>query len=417
MVINRCKLSIVSLFLITCALVLLTSSTAISAKESRIALVIGNGAYKSSHLANPVNDANDMAAALKNCNFRVMKSINASRRQMRKAIRKFGDEINKGAVGLFYYAGHGIQVDGENYLVPVNAEVYTEAEVEDECLKVSSVLRQMESAGNRLNIIILDACRDNPFGRSFRSNNMGLAKMDAPTGSILAYATAPGSVAADGTGGNGLYTSMLLKHMMEPNLTIERIFKRVRIDVVNTSDKRQTPWESSSLMGDFYFNTKRGIAVKKQPTVTPKKPKKETPKYASISPEVSEPKIIARDGNFIAYDNGVVYDKKTSLEWYAGPDRNTKWSNAKEWVESLNVAGGGWRMPTMKELRTLYKKGERKLNMTPLLKTTGWWVWSGETKGSSSAWKFGFEYGRKILLRPRNAAYDSSRGFAVRSRR
>jgi Caspase domain/Concanavalin A-like lectin/glucanases superfamily len=295
------KLQLTILATITCLLVLLIPNNSNSAQERRIALVIGNGAYKSSPLANPVNDANDMAAALKNCNFKVMKSINASRREMRKAIRKFGIEINKGAVGLFYYAGHGIQVDGENYLVPVNAAVYTEAEVEDECLKVSSVLRQMESAGNRLNIIILDACRDNPFGRSFRSSNMGLAKMDAPTGSILAYATAPGSVAADGTGGNGLYTSMLLKHIMEPNLTIERVFKRVRIDVVNASGKRQTPWEVSSLMGDFYFNAKRGIAIKKRPIVEPKKPVEETPKFTSISPVVSKPKLIKNNRSLAAY--------------------------------------------------------------------------------------------------------------------
>jgi Caspase domain/Protein of unknown function (DUF1566) len=454
MVINRCKLLIVSLCLITCVLVLLTSSIAIAAKESRIALVIGNGAYKSSPLGNPVNDANDMAAALKNCNFRVMKSINASRREMRKAIRKFGKEINKGAVGLFYYAGHGIQVDGENYLVPVNAAVYTEAEVEDECLKVSSVLRQMESAGNRLNIIILDACRDNPFGRSFRSSNMGLAKMDAPTGSILAYATAPGSVAADGTDRNGLYTSMLLKHMMEPNLAIERVFKNVRVEVMKDSGMRQVPWESSSLTGDFYFNTKRGIAVARRPVDTgldferkrleqerqefkrikaeieerkrleterkrieaekKKLLKKETPNYTSISPKISEPKIIARDGSYVKYATGVVYDKNTGLEWYAGPNKDRNWYLAKHWIKNLNVAGGGWRMPTRQELKTLYKKGAGPHNMTPLLQTTGWWVWSGETKGSSSAWNFGFGYGKEEWDTRSNAYF---RSFAVRSRR
>ena len=145
---------------------------------------------------------------------------------------------------------------------------------------VSSVLRKMESAGNRLNIIILDACRDNPFGRSFRSSNMGLAKMDAPTGSILAYATAPGSVAADGTDRNGLYTSKMLIHMNTPGLKIEEVFKRVRIDVVNASGNRQTPWESSSLMGDFYFNTKRGIVVEKRPILELGKPTQETPTLA-----------------------------------------------------------------------------------------------------------------------------------------
>jgi len=303
--INRCKLSIVSLFLITCALVLLTSSIAISDKGRRIALVIGNGEYKTSPLANPVNDANDMATALKKCNFKVMKSINATRKEMRRAIRAFGEEINKGTVGLFYYSGHGIQVDGENYLVPVNAAVYTEAEVEDECLKISSVLRQMESAGNRLNIIILDACRDNPFGRSFRSSNMGLAKMDAPTGSILAYSTAPGSVAADGTGRNGLYTSMLLKYMMVPGFKVEDVLKQVRKDVVHASDNKQIPWESSSLMGDFYFNTKRGIAVKKRPTLEPDKPAIETPKIAmgkkpSVTPQKSVKNSLGMEFVYIA---------------------------------------------------------------------------------------------------------------------
>ena len=222
-----------------------------------------------------------------------MAPVNATRKEMRRAIRSFGEEINKGAVGLFYYAGHGIQVDGENYLVPVSAEVYTEAEVEDECLKVSSVLRQMESAGNRLNIIILDACRDNPFGRSFRSSNTGLAKMDAPTGSILAYATAPGSIAIDGTGSNGLYTSILLKHMMTPNLVIEKIFKRVRIDVVNASGKRQTPWESSSLMGDFYFNLKRGINVEGRTVTESESSEQEPPKYAALHPDDSMPYKLA----------------------------------------------------------------------------------------------------------------------------
>ena len=337
------------------------SERGIQVQDKRIALVIGNGAYKSSPLANPVNDANDIASALKGCNFEVIKSINATRKDMRKAIRTFGDEINKGAVGLFYYAGHGIQVDGENYLVPIGAEVYTEAEVEDECLKVSSVLRQMESAGNRLNIIILDACRDNPFGRSFRSSNTGLAKMDAPTGSILAYATAPGSIAADGTGRNGLYTSMLLKYMMEPNLVIERVFKKVRIDVMKESSKRQVPWESSSLTGDFYFNTKRGISVAERPVDVVREAERKRlelermelerlkieierkeledkrkqieaerkkSQYASISPKVSEPKVMARDGNYIKHDTGVVKDTKTGLEWYVGPDKDTNWKEA-----------------------------------------------------------------------------------------
>jgi len=323
----------------------LIPSIALSAQENRIALVIGNGAYKSSPLANPVNDANDMATALKKCDFTVMKSINASRKEMRRAIRKFGEEINKGAVGLFYYAGHGIQVDGENYLVPVGSSVYSEDEVDDECLKVSSVLRKMESAGNRLNIIILDACRDNPFGRSFRSSNMGLAKMDAPTGSILAYATAPGSIAADGTGGNGLYTSKMLIHMNTPGLKIEEVFKRVRIDVVKASGKRQTPWESSSLMGDFYFNIKRGIVVEKRPVVEPDKSTKETPEYASVNPDTTKPKIFSKKRSYLLVGNtDQIKEKKIGLS-----HKNSYW------YEYVRQKGGKALLAPWQELYSLIK--------------------------------------------------------------
>ncbi len=257
------RLFLSKILVVACSLVVLFSGETICSAERRTALVVGNGAYESAPLANPANDAADMAEALEKCGFAVMKHINVSRKQMRAAIREFGEEINRGAVGLFYFAGHGIQVDGENYMVPVGAEVHSEAEVEDECLRVSSVLRQMESAGNRLNIVILDACRNNPFGRRFRSGQVGLSKMDAPTGSILAYATAPGSVAADGTDRNGLYTAMLLKHLNTPGLEIGRLFRKVRIDVVNASGKRQTPWESSSLMGDFYFQSEDRKPVEK----------------------------------------------------------------------------------------------------------------------------------------------------------
>lgn len=222
--------------------------------EQRVALVIGNGDYRLAPLRNPVNDAEDIADILSKCGFRVEKAINADRREMRDVIRRFGELIKNGGVGLFFYAGHGLQVDGENYLVPIRANVTHENEVEDECLKVSSVLRKMESAHNRLNIIILDACRNNPFGRGYRSSMRGLARMDAPTGSILAYATAPGATASDGPGKNGLYTSRLLTHILTPGLEIGKLFRLVRMDVMKDSENRQVPWESSSLIGEFYFS-------------------------------------------------------------------------------------------------------------------------------------------------------------------
>ena len=221
--------------------------------SSRTALVIGNANYSFSPLENPVNDAQDLAGALEKVGFQVQLHLNVTRREMLQAFREFGYQIRKGGVGLFYYAGHGIQVRGENYLVPVDANLQNEDEVEEYCLRVSAVLRKMETAGNGLNIIILDACRDNPFGKKARSLGKGLAQMDAPTGSLLAYATAPGATAADGTGRNGLYTSSLLKYIAIPGQRLEDLFINVRNDVRDASDGAQIPWESSSLTGAFYF--------------------------------------------------------------------------------------------------------------------------------------------------------------------
>jgi hypothetical protein len=334
---------------------------------------------------------------------------------MEKSIRAFGKELRSGGVGLFYFAGHGVQVQGRNYLIPIDATIETESEVKYESVDAGRVLGQMADAKNNMNIIILDACRDNPYARSFRSSEKGLAKMDAPTGSILAFSTAPGSIAADGIGRNGLYTSKLLKHVMTPGLTIERVLKNVRIEVMKDSGARQVPWESSSLTGDFYFNSKRGIAVVELPSKKLYEPVDEPPKFASISPNVSKPIVIDRDKQFIKYRSNVVYDKNTGLEWYVGPDKGTTWNEAKRWVEDLNVAGGGWRMPTIKELKTLYKKGTGENNMPPLLKTTIEWVWSGETKGSTNALTFGFGAGRESFGTRGWSRYP--RGFAVRSRR
>ena len=241
----------------------------------RTALVIGNSHYTHAPLRNPANDAEDMAAILTRLGFRVTLETNAGRKTMQRAINTFGKQLRSGGVGLFYYAGHGLQVQGRNYLIPIGAMIESESDVEFEAVDAGRVLGKMEDAGNSLNIVILDACRNNPFARSFRSNTRGLAKMDAPRGSILAYSTAPGSVAADGTGRNGLYTAKLLKHMSTPGIKIEAVFKKVRIDVSRASSAKQTPWESSSLMGDFYFHplsatvdssSMRAINVKARPT-------------------------------------------------------------------------------------------------------------------------------------------------------
>ena len=235
------------------------------AAQSRTALIIGNADYESAPLNNPVNDAQDIAHALSNLGFSVILKTNANQRTMERAIRDFGKVLREGGIGLFYFAGHGVQVRGNNYLVPVGAEIESEGDVKYEAVDAGLILAKMEDAANGLNIIILDACRNNPFSRSFRSAERGLAKMDAPTGSILAYSTSPGSVAADGTGRNGLYTEMLLKHIRTPDIDLPHLFMRVRRDVITATSKKQVPWESSSLIGDFYFNPQRGIAVTSNP--------------------------------------------------------------------------------------------------------------------------------------------------------
>lgn len=222
--------------------------------DARTALVIGNGKYADVPLRNPPNDAADMAVVLRSLGFEVFSYTDLDQNGMKRVIREFGAKLRtKGGVGLFYYAGHGVQSKGVNYLIPISAKVDTEEEVEYESVDAGLVLAQMESAKNGMNIVILDACRNNPFARSFRSAQKGLASIDAPSGTLLAYSTAPGSVAGDGAGRNGIYTQELLKQIRTPGLSLEDVFKQVRISVRSATAEKQTPWESSSLTGDFYF--------------------------------------------------------------------------------------------------------------------------------------------------------------------
>ncbi len=233
-------------------LMLAQARTAIEAPR-RTALIIGNSNYQSAPLRNPVNDARAIAESLRRLGFDVRELFDAGQADMKRAIWDFGKKLRDGGVGLFYFSGHGVQVGGENYLVPVGARIEMEPDLELEAVRATRVLAEMDKANNGLNIVILDACRNNPFVRSFRSPARGLAQMRAPVGTLLAYATAPGSVAADGTGDNGLYTSELLAAMTVPGLKIEDFFKRVRAAVREKSSDRQVPWESTSIEGDFYF--------------------------------------------------------------------------------------------------------------------------------------------------------------------
>ena len=236
------------------------------AYANKVALVIGNSAYKTAPLANPVNDASDISAKLRNLGFDVILVKNATKQKMREAVRSFDQKLrNNPEVGLFYYAGHGMQVDGTNFLIPVGANIEKSYDVSEESVSANYILKAMEASGNKLNIVILDACRNNPFARGWRSGSANgiLARMDAPTGSIIAYATGPGDTAADGDSRNGTYTKHFLKNMGTPGLSIEEVFKRVRIGVISDTGKKQVPWETNSLTGNFYFINNLVIAPKK----------------------------------------------------------------------------------------------------------------------------------------------------------
>ncbi len=228
--------------------------------EKRYALVIGNSNYNKEigTLKNPLNDATDVASELRKSNFEVQLVTNATYVQMREAMRKFHEKLTAGpvdkTVGLFYYAGHGVAYQDENYLVPIDADVKFEDDITRMCFPVQRmVLANMERSNSRMNIVILDACRNNPFPATSRSVSSGLAEMKRARGSFIAYATAPGSVASDGTGRNGLYTQELLKALRRPGLTIEQVFKEVRMNVMRLSGDKQYTWDSSNIIGEFYF--------------------------------------------------------------------------------------------------------------------------------------------------------------------
>lgn len=221
----------------------------------RLALIIGNSQYqKTSTLINPENDATDIASSLLRLGFEVIVEHNVSHKRMALAVEAFGNRLaeNRGT-GLFYYAGHGIQVSGKNYLIPIDADIKKSSDIEFEALNVDRVLHAMANADNRLNIIILDACRDNPFAGSFRRISRGLAQIKAPSGTFLAYATAPGEVASDGYDRNGVYTKHILLNIESQQTSIENMFKKVRQGVIAQTNNQQIPWESSSLLGEFYF--------------------------------------------------------------------------------------------------------------------------------------------------------------------
>ena len=262
--------------------------------SSRVALVVGNGAYTAGNipaLANPVNDAKLMAEALETSGFEVQLVTDANQAAMRASIEAFGERLEQAggeSVGLFYYAGHGVEVKGYNYLIPIGAEIEREVEFMTDAVPADWVMSWMGEVGNRLNIVILDACRNNPYEGRNRGASQGLAQMNAPTGTLIAYSAAPKQVAVDGEGDNSPYTAALAKAMVEPGLKVEDVFKRVRVAVEEATNGEQTPWESSSLRGDFYF-----VAQVEEPPA-PEPPTVAVTVTETVSPELTVRQLAAR---------------------------------------------------------------------------------------------------------------------------
>ncbi len=260
--------------------VLLLFSPITWAKE-RVALVIGNTAYETAPiLPNAINDAQDIADTLDKLDFKVELKKNLNRKQMAKAISVFGEKLEKDTIGLFYYAGHALQVGGKNYLLPLDAMINKPDEVHYESIDIDRILTKM--ASNDLNIIILDACRDHPFKKSdgFQGSS-GLASIDAPEGFLIVYATTPGKGSVDGQGKNGLFTKHLLKNIIKPNINIISMLTTTRKEVIEESKTlgyKQVPWESSSLLTPFCFVS-----------CPPKQPKPPIPPISPISPTKPKP--------------------------------------------------------------------------------------------------------------------------------
>ncbi len=234
-----------------------------AAAEKRVALVVGNSTYAQvSPLANPANDANDISSALKSAGFEVILGLNVDKREFDTKVRNFADLLENADVAIFFYAGHGLQVGGRNYLIPVDARLQSERDLDFDAVNLDFILKQMElGRADKTNIVFLDACRDNPFTRNLArsmgtrsaSIGKGLAQVDTGVGTFIAYSTQPGNVALDGTGRNSPFTAALAKHVREPDHNLTSVMIQVRKDVLAATGGKQVPWDHSALTGEFYF--------------------------------------------------------------------------------------------------------------------------------------------------------------------
>ena len=233
---------------------------ALAGAQERVALLIGNNTYPTSPLRNAVNDSQDLGAVLRELGFKTIVKENTSRLEMIAALQEFGKALEGAEAALFFYAGHAMQFKDRNYLIPIDAVMASEDDVTFFSVEVGQVFDRMVRARTRFNFVILDACRDSPFRDTFKVTASGLAQMSGPSGTLIAYATAPGATAADGFGRNGVYTGHILESIKIPDMPVEVLFRKVREGVERDTKRLQTPWELSSIKGDFVFNSTGRLA-------------------------------------------------------------------------------------------------------------------------------------------------------------
>lgn len=387
--------------------------------ERRIALVIGNGDYQfSGKLKNTVNDANLMAATLKDLGFDVIKKNNATKTEMEQTILDFSRELGKYNVALFFYAGHGIQVDGGNFLIPIDAKLNDRLAAQFEAVDVSRVVSQFERYPNNVNIVILDACRNNPFKTWSRGADSGFKAIPAPSGTIIAFATSEGATASDGSAENGLYTSQLVKQMKIPQ-RIEDVFIQTRVDVRTASNNGQSPQEWSQLTGKFFFSGAENKANQTSTSVsqgeTPS-PKADLARGVSGASEFETKNIIANllssghtvldvlNSNVplrylygVKYQGGMIadIDEKNNIglivtTFDLARGSKVSWSDAKELCESLKIETyDDWTLPSKAALEQIYNNlGKAKYG-----DFTSGVYWSISGSGYSNAWGKSFSSG------------------------
>ena len=360
--------------------------------ERRVALIIGNAAYQhTATLRNPVNDARAMAETLCTLGFQVILKTNTTLDTMADAVFQFGEQLKGGGIGLFYYSGHGAQVKGENYLIPVDADLRREDEVKRKTLNVRDVLEKMDEAKSHLNLVFLDACRNNPFPRTFRSATRGLANMNAPGGTLLVFATNPDNVASDGTGDNSPFTKHLLRFIRQPDLEVGMLLRRVRTAVKEETKGEQVPWENGAIEGEFYF---AGAGRPQSPAsplpgpqvavgVYPTRPEVQAPLSPTRRNSIGMEFVLIPAGEFLMGSNNGLDSEKpvhrvriskafylgkyevTQGEWQAvmgnNPSRfrgavnlpveQVSWDEVQAFIRTLNEREGGarYRLPTEAE--------------------------------------------------------------------